>query len=73
MKNNILYVFSDTDLHEDYAFDRFDGDKNKFIDSELAYEIVNNQRGEIYTIEDYVLAFNDEHISDQGLIFIIKN
>lgn len=35
---------------------------------DLDKAIINDKRSEKYTLEDFILAFNDEHISDTGYI-----
>ena len=59
--------------------------KIAYLDSEnssnLGYEngegnrekaVLEHDKTEIYTLKDFVMAFNDEFISDQGLIAIIE-
>ena len=63
----ILYIFANTDL-EEFELDTI----NETVDELTVKAIITSNKGEVYALADFVMAFNDEYISDLGYIFIIK-
>lgn len=63
----ILYIFAGTNL-EEFGLNPV----NEAVDELTAKAIITSNKGEIYALADFVMAFNDEYISDLGYIYIIK-
>jgi hypothetical protein len=57
-KKTIYYIFPD------YVEDAFD-----LTAEDDVKKLINEGKGECYDLENFILAFNDETISDMGYLF----
>lgn len=63
MKKHIYYIISDFVSTEEF----FDSSINPTI--ETLEKWCEEEKAEKYTIEEFVQAFNDEYISDLGMLY----
>jgi hypothetical protein len=68
MKKTIFYLTSDFVSSDEFSTMFEEGKQN---DVDFLKELCVEGKAEHYDIEDFVLAFNDEYISDMGYLIYI--